>query len=77
MRLLQRLHKTAHLLHRSTVPGAMKMLADAGLTATPTADGTQLIDGRFEFYPTIQYWRSRDGKRLGYGVQSLIAAAKA
>jgi hypothetical protein len=55
----------------------MKMIADAGLTAEPLADGAQLIAGRYTFFPTIGFWRASDGLRCGYGVRTLIASAKA
>lgn len=73
---LNDIHSRTHVLRRSTIPAAMRMIAQAGLTAQPIDVGAELVAGKFEFYPTLGWWRSVDGTRRGYNARTLIQAAK-
>ena len=74
---LNSIHRTTHLLRHSTIPAAMRLIAEAGLTSRPLIGGIELVADRFELCPAIGFWRSIDGKRVGYSVRTLIAAARA
>lgn len=59
-----------------TAPPAIAMLARAGLDVEQIDAKQYRVGGEIGFWPQTGYWRAIDGSRQGYGVRTLIAAAR-
>lgn len=50
-------------------------LQTRGFGIEPLGDGAFKVAGAITFWPVTNYWKTPDGEKFGFGIDTLIAAA--
>jgi hypothetical protein len=71
------IHVRARRNARAAIPAALERIRAAGLDVGHEDGSEQVtVAGRFYLMPSLGFWREIKGRRQGYDVAQLIAAAK-